>query len=106
MPNIECVSADAFFAEEDPDSPKPTTWLSPLDISFSQNVIYPCFSDGKGVDKAIVQVKAMECVDVDEFDLTLEPPFPSISAVRWRLKLRDGEGKPLVDENGDVRMGK
>eukprot|EP00929_Paragymnodinium_shiwhaense_P065408 TRINITY_DN32792_c0_g1_i1.p1 TRINITY_DN32792_c0_g1~~TRINITY_DN32792_c0_g1_i1.p1 ORF type:complete len:334 (-),score=53.63 TRINITY_DN32792_c0_g1_i1:2-1003(-) len=83
--------------------PKPDIiWMSPLDICFSQNVIYPTFTDGKSVDDA---VKSIHTADGEGDDVVLDPPFPMIEVVRWTPKLRDGAGKPLQDENGKDRLG-
>jgi len=65
-------------------------------------VIYPRFSDGRSVDDAVQQVRAEAGAGKD---LTLRCPFPSIEAVWWCPKLRDGEGRPLVDSNGEQRLG-
>ncbi|CAL1135957.1 unnamed protein product [Cladocopium goreaui] len=78
--------------------------VSPLEVHFSQHVIYPLFSDGTSVDETVREVKAIEC-DEDEDSCWLRAPFPTIQAVRWCPKLRDGEGKPVLDENGEERRG-
>jgi len=111
MPNIEVIDArvaDAFL--EGP--PTETIWCSPLEICFSQNVIYPRFTDGKSVDDAVKQIQVVsdrrvisDDVPQDEDYLVMETPFPTMEAVRWSPKLRDGQGRPLLDEHGDQRRG-
>eukprot|EP00913_Durusdinium_trenchii_P024962 g23429.t1 len=71
--------------------------VSPLEVNFSQHVIYPLFSDGTSVDETVREVTAEI--------YWLKAPFPPIQAVRWCPKLRDGEGKPVLDENGEERRG-
>jgi len=75
--------------------------VSPLEVHFSQHVISPLFSDGRSVDDSSREIEAVEKEDVYE----LKAPFPGIQAVRWCPKLRDGEGKPSLDENGEERRG-
>mmetsp|Transcript_20420 Transcript_20420/g.47618 ORF Transcript_20420/g.47618 Transcript_20420/m.47618 type:complete len:338 (+) Transcript_20420:62-1075(+) len=80
-------------------------WASPLDVSFSQNVLYPKFSDGRSVDEAVHLIRETPCEDA-EYDLTLEHPFPAIEVVWWTPKLRDGQGKPLLDKDGSERLAR
>lgn len=108
MPNIEVISAAGFadrVVTREPEKVKSeVVFLSPLDISFSQSVVYPKFTDGKSVDDAVKQIHETGGVGAED-DVVLEPPFPMIEAVRWSPKLRDGEGKPVLDEKGDNRLG-
>lgn len=84
-----------------------SVWRSPLDIAFSQNVIYPLFSNGGSVDEVVSQIRVREPSDDNvEADLVLEPPFPKIEVIWWCPKLRNGEGKPLLDEQGSERRGR
>mmetsp|Transcript_129476 Transcript_129476/g.360670 ORF Transcript_129476/g.360670 Transcript_129476/m.360670 type:complete len:343 (-) Transcript_129476:196-1224(-) len=111
MPNIEVIEAVP------PESllrlaRKEVVWVSPLEVAFSQNVIYPRFADGRSVDDTVGQIRvagARPCrrleEGVQEERLALEPPFPMMEAVRWCPKLRDGHGKPLADEQGNHRRG-
>eukprot|EP00434_Breviolum_minutum_P035156 symbB.v1.2.031119.t1/scaffold3577.1/size53849/8 len=78
--------------------------MNVVQVNFSQHVVYPLFSDGTSVDETVKEVKAIECDD-DEDTCWLRAPFPTIQAVRWCPKLRDGEGKPVLDENGEERRG-
>jgi len=86
-------------------------WMSPLDVLFSQNVVYPKFTDGRSVDDAVKLIRAVPRSNADgktgvtDADVLLQAPFPDIQAVRWCPKLRDGQGKPLPDGNGGYRMG-
>lgn len=76
-------------------------WVSPLDVRFSQNVIYPRFTDGRSVDDAAKAIRAVGGVDgTADAEVTLEPPFPAVEVVRWVPKLRDGEGNPVDDGTG------
>eukprot|EP00927_Polykrikos_kofoidii_P052048 TRINITY_DN45810_c0_g1_i1.p1 TRINITY_DN45810_c0_g1~~TRINITY_DN45810_c0_g1_i1.p1 ORF type:complete len:344 (+),score=62.99 TRINITY_DN45810_c0_g1_i1:97-1128(+) len=110
MPNIEVL-----FGQSPVNLPvvgpiHKTVWLSPLELRFSQNNIYPRFSDGQGVDEALSQIRYVDDDaspnDVEGGgDLKLEPPFPTIEAALWSPKLRDGDGKPLLDANGVERLG-
>eukprot|EP00933_Yihiella_yeosuensis_P064405 TRINITY_DN67773_c0_g1_i1.p1 TRINITY_DN67773_c0_g1~~TRINITY_DN67773_c0_g1_i1.p1 ORF type:complete len:327 (+),score=43.89 TRINITY_DN67773_c0_g1_i1:71-1051(+) len=105
MPNIETITATGAYPVNlhlpGAPAPKEEVFISPLEVSFSQNVIYPLFSDGKSVDDAM---KAIRVIGEGK-DAFLEPPFPDIEAVRWCPKLRDGEGKPILDSNGEERRG-
>jgi len=107
MPNIEVIVGQ--IAVNDPyraAAKRDIIWVSPLAVSFSQNVIYPRFTDGRSVDDVVDKVTAEEySSDENKFDLTLEAPFPVIEAVYWSPKLRDGEGKPLLGEDGSQRRG-
>lgn len=104
MPNIEVIEADAATLQLLRGGGKVQEEVSPLEVHFSQHVIYPLFSDGTSVDETVREVKAIEC-DEDEDSCWLRAPFPTIQAVRWCPKLRDGEGKPVLDENGEERRG-
>lgn len=107
MPNIETIQLP--MASMALDRPADEVVMSPLDVLFSQNVIYPKFTDGKSVDDASRQIKAVprqdEAANGKDEEVFLDTPFPTIQAVRWCPKLRDGNGKPLPDGNGGYRMG-
>ncbi|CAE8648137.1 unnamed protein product, partial [Polarella glacialis] len=101
------ITADAVLSAQlaGTPSPKEVTWVSPLEVFFSQNVIYPKFTDGRSVDEAVRQIRVVEADSSEEDVVILEAPFPQIEAVRWCPKLRDGEGKPLLDSSGEERRG-
>lgn len=109
MPNIEVITADAAVNIQLPGAPpkREDIWISPLDVFFSQNVIYPLFSDGRSVDDAVKQIEVLEVKEMDgqEAGFMLKAPFPTTEAVRWCPKLRDGEGKPILDSSGEERKG-
>lgn len=79
--------------------------VSPLDLAFSQNVIYLRFTDGKSVDDAVWQIRHRKATDDENCDIVLQPPFPMIEILKWRPKLRDGDGKPLLDSQGGNKFG-
>mmetsp|Transcript_295 Transcript_295/g.822 ORF Transcript_295/g.822 Transcript_295/m.822 type:complete len:391 (+) Transcript_295:16-1188(+) len=62
MPNIEVLSVDdvKHLLREDspPVSEHEVVWTSPLEVLFSQNVIYPKFTDGRNIDDAVKNVRA------------------------------------------------
>lgn len=112
MPNIEVLDASEVGDLLHTSVQFSKIWISPLEVAFSQNVIYPRFTDGRSVDEAMSQITVSgprSCPRPDgkgeEARLVLEPPFPTMEAVRWAPKLRDGQGKPLLDENGVPRHG-
>lgn len=92
--------------------------LSPLDIHFSQSHIRPEFQDGRTVEETAEQVQrelvgpippqddGQECPAMlgtptgDSNWWLLQPPFPEIEVIQWRIKLRDEDGTPKVDEMG------
>lgn len=109
MPNIEVLGAQqaANLVVAAPAAVAHIIELvSPLEVSFSQNVIYPKFADGKNLDDSVRLICERAAASDPAGDLTLDPPFPRIEAMRWTPKLRDGTGKPLLDENGQERRGK
>lgn len=109
MPNIEVVAVEEAGLACLASGSRDIIYISPLEVAFSQNVIYPKFSDGKSVDDAMRLIRedpggsAFESDDGDE--VLLEAPFPTIEAVRWAPKIRDGEGRPLLDDRGCQRLG-
>ncbi|CAJ1406387.1 unnamed protein product [Effrenium voratum] len=107
MPNIEVIVADQATQRLLQGHGKlQEVEVSPLEVNFSQHVIYPLFSDGTSVDETVREVVAIEEEnDTSEVSYWLKTPFPQIQAVRWCPKLRDGEGKPVLDENGEERRG-
>mmetsp|Transcript_29927 Transcript_29927/g.93018 ORF Transcript_29927/g.93018 Transcript_29927/m.93018 type:complete len:340 (-) Transcript_29927:208-1227(-) len=111
MPNIEVLDAREVVGLVR-NTQREVLWISPLDVYFSQNVVYPRFADGRSVDDTVNQIRAngyRSCPSTDgaaeEQRLILEPPFPIIEAVRWAPKMRDGKGRPLLDDNGNQRHG-
>lgn len=107
MPNMEVIVAsvdDLNLKNLEPRPEGEIEWMSPLDVLFSQNVVYPKFTDGRSVDDAVKLIRAVPC-EGDPDAVILKPPFPDIQAVRWCPKLRDGQGKPLSDGQGGYRMG-
>jgi len=110
MPNIEEISIEQFVNLKNvqlPGAPakREEVWVSPLEVFFSQNVIYPLFSDGRSVDDAVREITAVEVPNSEEGRLMLQAPFETTEAVRWCPKLRDGQGKPLLDADGEERKG-
>lgn len=109
MPNIEVITADTAVNVQLAGAPpkREDVWISPLEVFFSQNVIYPLFSDGRSVDDAVKQIEVLDVKEIDgqEAGCTLKAPFPTTEAVRWCPKLRDGEGKPILDSDGEERKG-
>ncbi|CAK9066345.1 unnamed protein product [Durusdinium trenchii] len=103
MPNIEVIHADETTLQLLRGPKTQEVEVSPLEVNFSQHVIYPLFSDGTSVDETVREVTAVESFDEEIY--WLKAPFPPIQAVRWCPKLRDGEGKPVLDENGEERRG-
>jgi len=120
MPNIEIIEGpvpEALLRAGRPVEPE-VVWVSPLDVAFSQNVIYPKFADGRSVDDTVKQIRVVSGQGKGSEELTaaeggglgpeevlLDPPFPTMEAVRWSPKLRDGQGRPLLDEQGGQRRG-
>lgn len=132
MPNIEVITASVdelnfkgLNLQPQPAAPPAdVVWMSPLDVLFSQNVVYPKFTDGRSVDDAVKLIRAVPWKDTGAAggleargevqgeagagiaeEVELQVPFPNIQAVRWCPKLRDGQGKPLTDGQGGNRMG-
>lgn len=83
----------------------PTMQLSPLQIRFSQKKMRNVFGDGRLIEEAAAQVKAIrrdeEEAQIYDAAWKLEAPFPPIEVLRWRCKLRDeNTGRPLLNERG------
>lgn len=106
MPNIEVIEGPLVHEVLDQVSSSPESiMVSPLDLAFSQNVIYLRFTDGKSVDDAVWQIRHRKATDDENCDIVLQPPFPMIEILKWRPKLRDGDGKPLLDSQGGNKFG-
>eukprot|EP00439_Symbiodinium_sp_Y106_P024016 s7610_g2.t3 len=80
--------------------------LAPLEVHFSQMRANPHFRDGRSLVEAIEQIKHVPfegTADRDDMPVwLLKAPFPPIEVLKWRCKLRDETGKPLIDaETGD-----
>lgn len=97
MPYIEVIYGQLAVN----DRKETETWVSPLEIGFSQNVIYPRFTDGRSVDSTVHEITA----EAVEDEVRLLAPFPTIHAIRWSPKLRDGKGKPLLNKKGETMYG-
>lgn len=104
MPNIEVLTSGTVVNV--PASSKQKLFISPLEVFFSQNVIYPRFADGRSVDDSVRQIRAIaDDSEEKEVDIILEAPFPTIEVVEWAPRLRDREGKPILDKEGNERLG-
>lgn len=81
-------------------------FICPLAIRFSQARIRPTFQDGRVVERTLQQIEAIPWpLEDNAYDLLLHVPFPPIEIIRWRPKLREEDGRTLVDEDGATMMG-
>lgn len=94
-------------------------FLSPLSVHFSQNHIRPEFQDGRLIDDAakdmayrhLAPVPANEARESQDFEIPecdwclLEPPFPQIEVIHWRIKLREDDGSYTLDADGNELHG-
>eukprot|EP00930_Biecheleria_cincta_P095732 TRINITY_DN87668_c0_g1_i1.p1 TRINITY_DN87668_c0_g1~~TRINITY_DN87668_c0_g1_i1.p1 ORF type:complete len:305 (-),score=35.09 TRINITY_DN87668_c0_g1_i1:170-1063(-) len=94
-------------------------FLSPLSIHFSQNHIRPEFQDGRLIDDAakdiasrhMAPIPADEAGELQGFDIPgcdwclLEPRFPQIEVILWRIKLREEDGSYTLDADGNELHG-
>jgi hypothetical protein len=64
--------------------------ISPLAVRFSQQRIRSTFKDGYDVEETIKEITAV--AGIDDYDLILEAPFPTIEIIRWSAGGR-GAGK-------------
>eukprot|EP00419_Tripos_fusus_P023367 CAMPEP_0172715520 /NCGR_PEP_ID=MMETSP1074-20121228/67593_1 /TAXON_ID=2916 /ORGANISM="Ceratium fusus, Strain PA161109" /LENGTH=411 /DNA_ID=CAMNT_0013540105 /DNA_START=115 /DNA_END=1350 /DNA_ORIENTATION=+ len=82
-------------------------FLCPFAIRFSQARIRPTFQDGRLVERSMGQVDAVPWpLGSDaEYDVLLSAPFPPIEIIRWVPKLREEDGRTLVDEDGTTILG-
>lgn len=80
--------------------------ICPFAIRFSQARIRPTFRDGHVVEKSMSQVEALSWpCEEGGYDLLLSVPFPPIEIIRWRPKLREDDGSPLVGDGGTNVFG-
>mmetsp|Transcript_56154 Transcript_56154/g.93152 ORF Transcript_56154/g.93152 Transcript_56154/m.93152 type:complete len:347 (-) Transcript_56154:93-1133(-) len=80
--------------------------ICPFAIRFSQARIRPTFRDGHVVEKSMSQVEAVSWPHkAGGYDLLLSVPFPPIEIIRWRPKLREDDGSPVVDDGGANLFG-
>ncbi|CAJ1352958.1 unnamed protein product [Effrenium voratum] len=111
----EEAAPEAEASETDPTDPSPAqrqripvadAHMSPLEVNFSQMRANPLFRDGRSLDEAVQQIKPVRWKSVgssasgakDETPVwLLKAPFPPIEVMKWRCKLRDESGRPLVD---------
>lgn len=77
--------------------------LNPLDIKFSQQVIYPTFNDFRTIDDGVLSIKE-EAVMSEKFDMLLHTTFPAITVTRWRPKLRDAQGLPVLEKDTSQQL--
>lgn len=82
-------------------------FVSPFAIRFSQARIRPTFQDGRLVERSMSQVEALPWPLEGSvgYDVFLSAPFPPIEIIRWRPKLREEDGRTLVDEDGTTILG-
>lgn len=82
-------------------------FICPFSIRFSQERIRPTFQDGRVVEKSMAAVEAVKwpIEDDDAYDVMLRTPFPPISIIRWRPKMREHDGTTITNEDGTVVLG-
>mmetsp|Transcript_130974 Transcript_130974/g.378942 ORF Transcript_130974/g.378942 Transcript_130974/m.378942 type:complete len:531 (+) Transcript_130974:194-1786(+) len=82
-------------------------FICPFSIRFSQERIRPTFQDGRVVEKSMAAVEAVEwpIENSDAYDVVLRTPFPPISIIRWRPKMREHDGTTITNEDGTVVLG-
>jgi len=82
-------------------------FLCPFAIRFSQARIRPTFQDGRLVERSMAQIDAVPWpLGRDAgYDVFLSAPFPPIEIIRWVPKLREEDGRTLVDEDGTTMLG-
>lgn len=92
--------------------------LSPFEIFFSQNHIRAEFQDGRPLDLAVESISSSRIspknddLRLKEFGVPeesdwwlLQPEFPEIEVIQWRIKLRKEDGTQLFDEEGNELYG-
>mmetsp|Transcript_2974 Transcript_2974/g.5158 ORF Transcript_2974/g.5158 Transcript_2974/m.5158 type:complete len:281 (+) Transcript_2974:93-935(+) len=109
----DCPEAEAFETEE--LCAERTRLLSPLAIYFSQNHIRPEFQDGRSLDDAVESIGSRRCLaSARTEDLgvpskadwwLLQPEFPQIDVIQWRIKLREEDGSQILDGDGNELYG-
>ncbi|CAK9035901.1 unnamed protein product [Durusdinium trenchii] len=97
--------------------PEQNRLLSPFQIFFSQNHIRSEFQDGRAVDLAVQSIRssrisASEDPQYEDFGVPtdsdwwlLQPEFPEIEVILWRIKLREEDGSQLFDQEGNELYG-
>jgi len=78
-------------------------YLDPFEIRFAQESIYPAFLDKSTFEDAIKKMdfEYTSKESNSEFDILIHAPFPDISVVWWKPKIRDEFGKPIENNNED-----
>jgi hypothetical protein len=73
-------------------------WMSPFEVHFSQRRARHEFRDGRSLAEAVDLITAVRCGEAGSPQWRLEAPFPPITILPWRCKLRNEHtGRPLVD---------
>jgi len=92
--------------------------LSPFHIFFSQNHIRSEFQDGRPIEVAVDSISSSRiCPKNDDLELKefgmptefdwwlLQPAFPEIEVILWRIKLRKEDGTQVLDGEGNELYG-
>lgn len=87
--------------------------LNPLSIRFSQPRVAPSFRDGHNLEETMREIDLIPFQDVcprkldreSRYDMVLVPPFPSIRVIVWSPKLRNSDGEPWIDSDGQQLYG-
>lgn len=122
--NAEAKSAEAAIGElvnvygQDVLTIDQNRLLSPFEIFFSQNHIRAEFQDGRPLDLAVESISSSRIspkkddLRLKEFGVPeesdwwlLQPEFPEIEVIQWRIKLRKEDGTQLFDEEGNELYG-
>lgn len=76
----------------------PCRWMSPFEVHFSQRRARHEFRDGRSLSEAMDLMTAIRCEEDGSPQWRLEAPFPPITILPWRCKLRNEHtGRPLID---------